>query len=114
MASYSLLNALSGFEFDATKGMIGFSPVLKDKSFTSFWSLDSAWGTVEFTSKSIVLNVLYGTLPLREFRSAALDGKMIRKVRVDKLDCGFALHGRSLVLKKPVKIEAGKILRIQA
>ena len=92
--------------------MIGFSPVLKDESFTSFWSLDSAWGTVEFSAKSIVLNVLYGTLPLTEFRSAALDGKTIKKVQVDKLDSEFVLNGRSLVLSNPVKIEAGTKLKV--
>jgi len=112
MASYSLLNALSGFEFDATRGMIGFSPVSQGESFTCFWSLAAAWGTVQFAAKSIVLNVLYGTLPLREFRSAVLDGKTIRNVQVDKLDCEFALNGRSLVLSNPAKIVAGTKLKI--
>jgi hypothetical protein len=42
MASYALLNAFSGFEFDMTKGIIGFNPVFMNGfTFKSFWSLDS-------------------------------------------------------------------------
>lgn len=65
MASYALLNAFSGFEFDMVRGIIGFHPVCSHNGrFRCFWSLDSAWGEVEITPAAAVLRVLYGTLNL--------------------------------------------------
>lgn len=50
MASYALLNALSGFEFDMVRGMIGFDPVRMDgDTFRCFWSLDSGWGVLRLS-----------------------------------------------------------------
>jgi len=48
MASYALLNAFSGFEYNMVEGMIGFNPIeIKNGEFTCFWSLEPAWGLVE-------------------------------------------------------------------
>ena len=87
MASFALLPALSGFEFDMTRGMIGFSPKLKGKDFRCFWSVDGAWGTVHVTKAGIKVDVLYGSLELQLLRSsqfskcrkvkATVDGKVI-------------------------------------
>ena len=50
MASYALLNAFSGFEFNLPAGHIGFRPLrLVDGRFRCFWSLDPAWGEVLFS-----------------------------------------------------------------
>ncbi len=71
MASYALLNAFSGFEFDMVRGMVGFHPVSTHNGrFRCFWSLASAWGEVEITPAATVLRVFYGTLGLN---SIALD-----------------------------------------
>jgi hypothetical protein len=73
MASYSLLNAFSGFSFDLTKGEIGFDPpggLRQPLKF--FWSLGSAWGTVKISAESICLQVLYGELRLRRLRLPAI------------------------------------------
>jgi len=46
MASYALLNAFSGFEFDMTRGHVGFAPLAKpDEPFRCFFCLDAGWGT---------------------------------------------------------------------
>ena len=108
MASYALLNALSGFEFDATKGMIGFSPVVNSQSFTTFWSLDSAWGTVRFSGTAIILNVLYGALKISEFHSKVLERKQVRRVKAKAAVCEFDQQSGSIKLRKPVKINAGE------
>jgi uncharacterized protein (DUF608 family) len=113
MASYALLNALSGFEFDATRGMIGFSPVLEAPAFSSFWSLDSGWGVVSFAGGSIRLDVLYGNLTVREFRSAVLDKAKIKGVTAGVRACEFVHQGGVLQLKKPAKITAGQKLEIR-
>jgi uncharacterized protein (DUF608 family) len=108
MSSYSLLNALSGFEFDATRGMIGFSPVVKGSSFTAFWSLDAAWGTVQFAGRSIVLNVLYGCLKLDEFRSKRLAQVQVRGVKAGARTCGFVQKGNLVRLRSSARIAAGQ------
>ena len=112
MASYSLLNALSGFEFDATRGMIGFSPAIQSDSFTSFWSLDAAWGTVHFTATSIVLKVLHGRLMLGEFRSKRLVQACVKSVRVGSRTCAYALADNAVRLKSSAVVAVGKILEI--
>ncbi len=112
MASYSLLNALSGFEFDATQGMIGFSPAVESPSFTSFWSLDAAWGTVHFAKNSIVLKVLYGRLILREFRSTRLAQAKVRTVKMAARPCGFVQESHVFRLQSSVGIAAGQRLEI--
>ncbi len=113
MASFSLLNALAGFEFDATRGMIGFSPVakmLEAPMFTTFWALDSGWGTATFAGGSIRLDVLYGKLDLREFRSAAL--KSARSVSAGGRACQFEAGEGILRFSQPVAIHAGEPLEI--
>ena len=112
MASYSLLNALSGFEFDATKGMIGFSPVLKGASFTAFWALEAAWGTVHFSGHSIVVQVLYGRLKLDEFRSSRLKQVQVKSVKIGSRQCAFVLANQSLRFRSTVVVAAGKRLEM--
>ena len=68
MASYSLLNAFSGFAFDQVEQSIGFHPASEGK-FRSFWSLNSAWGEVEMEDAVITLSVVRGELSLRKFSS---------------------------------------------
>ena len=111
MASYSLLNALSGFEFDATKDMIGFSPCTDETSFSAFWSLDSGWGTVEFAKGRISINVLYGSLAIAEFRSRRI--AKAKSARLDGKELPFASDKGRLEFKKTATVKAGKTLEIK-
>jgi uncharacterized protein (DUF608 family) len=66
MASYGLLNAFSGFEFDMTRGHLGFQPVQKPGGrFKCFWSVGSGWGEVDLQADRASLRVLQGALTLR-------------------------------------------------
>jgi uncharacterized protein (DUF608 family) len=64
MSSYGLLIALSGFVFDAGKAMIGFDPKIHAENFTTFWSLDGAWGLYRQTRRKSEIRVLWGNLRL--------------------------------------------------
>ena len=64
MASYGLLNSLSGFSFDLCKGHIVFSPLMNNKDFQSFWSLGSCWGNFKQNSDEAKFELLYGELAL--------------------------------------------------
>ena len=45
MASYALLNAFSGLEFDMASGHLGFRPITQPgEPFKCVWSLGPAWG----------------------------------------------------------------------
>ena len=72
MAAYALLNAFSGFEFDRTRGMIGFAPARLPRAgtaaFVCFWALDGAWGRVTVTGDTLRLEVLAGRLEIAELR----------------------------------------------
>ncbi|MFA5203248.1 MAG: GH116 family glycosyl-hydrolase [Lentisphaeria bacterium] len=75
MAAYALLNACSGFEFDRTRGMIGFAPARLPRAgtaaFACFWALDGAWGRVTVTGDTLRLEVLAGRLEVAELRLPA-------------------------------------------
>jgi len=72
MASWSLLHALSGFQWDARRGMLEFSPVWSPDRFRCFWSGAAAWG--EYHQRlgrnrlRARLEVLWGELTLERFR----------------------------------------------
>jgi non-lysosomal glucosylceramidase len=51
MASWALLPALSGFEYDGVSHRISFKPVLSKNDFSTFWSCGSGWG--EYSQKWI-------------------------------------------------------------
>jgi hypothetical protein len=68
MASYALLNASSGFEFDMVQKKLGFNPIRLEEAFRSLWSLDAAWGEVEITKNTISLQVHGGELSLKTLK----------------------------------------------
>lgn len=113
MASYALLLAFSGFEYDMTKKSIGFHPIAETEFFSCFWSLDSGWGTFERKDGRIEFRVLYGelelvslNLPFLQNQNACrpfLDGSEIRNANVQ--------HGR-IAFSESVKLQAGQTLAI--
>ena len=72
MASYTLLIALSGFQFDMRKRMIGFFPVRAEadlgKPYSCFFSIHTGWGTLNIEGNQVAIQILYGELALREVR----------------------------------------------
>ncbi len=110
MASYALLNAFSGFEFDMVKKHIGFSPLpYKGKVFRSFWSLNSAWGSFEQRAGSITFRVLYGNLELESF--AMNLGKNI-SITLKGRHILFEFSKGVIRFSEPVSIRAGEAIRI--
>ncbi len=73
MASYALLNALSGFSFDMAAGRIGFKPASAlcppvTQEFRCFWSLDGGWGVFSQGLAEASLQLRQGRLVLRELQ----------------------------------------------
>ena len=111
MASYALLNAFSGFQFDMVRKEIGFRPVrMVDGRFRCFWSLDSGWGEFELTPDRAEASVLHGHLDL-----AALtlpEGRSVASVRVDDAAVHFTSEAGKLRLGDGVRLSAGASMTV--
>ena len=83
MASFALLNILSGFEFDMPNNYIGFNPKTDSDNFSFFWSIETGWGSFIKNGKKITLEIAEGFLELeclgikfaQGVKKAAFDGK---------------------------------------
>lgn len=64
MAAFAMLQAYSGFRYDMTRGMIGFSPKING-DFRCFWSLGNAWGMFERVGNVSEIRLLHGSLLLK-------------------------------------------------
>ena len=64
MASWALLLALSGFQYDGASGFIAFSPRINKDHFFTFWSSGSGWGSFELKANELKLKVEEGSLKL--------------------------------------------------
>jgi len=111
MASYALLPALSGFQFDLTRDHIGFAPVSEGREFRCLWSLDSAWGTYERSDHQITLRVEGGQLTLRSLGDSLFTaGARITMQGVDA-EARVDEIGR-VVFSAPLTIDADQALTI--
>jgi hypothetical protein len=78
MASYALILTYSGFTYNMVENMIGFEPINPKDVYSTFWSVGEGWGTFDITNQDATLNLLYGTLQLKQFKlpsSIAVSGK---------------------------------------
>ena len=111
MASYSLLNAFSGFSFDRVKGYVGFRPIETDLStFRCFWSLEGAWGEIELGATSAELRVLSGSLDLAEIALPLVP--QVVSLGDQKID--FRIENGRILLERNVRLEKDRSLRIEA
>lgn len=114
MASYALLNAFSGFEFDMVKGMIGFNPVIMPETgFKYFWSLDSGWGVFEKASGFMALKVLYGELKIKHIRVPTDTGKAVNSVEISGSPVSFKYSDGSIILDSYAAITLGNAIIIK-
>ena len=105
MASYALLNAFSGFQFDMGRGLVGFDPVRPhDGKFRCFWSLDSGWGLFEMRPGKVELQVLHGSLELRALDLPFLRGRKVTKVTLGASKLGFHTDRGKVELARPARI----------
>lgn len=70
LASWSVLQALSGFDYDGRSKVLKFAPAIAQEDFQSFWSTSDAWGTVAIRPNETILKVLHGQLQIKEFQTA--------------------------------------------
>lgn len=114
MASYGLLNALSGFEFDMTRGHIGFHPAqMPNGCFRCFWSLASGWGKIDICAGGASLFVLHGTLALKSVELNLSRDSLGVSVTLGRSHVSARRDGNTIHFDKAVTIPAGRVLQIK-
>jgi len=113
MASYALLNAFSGFQFDMVNGGLGFQPVQpRNGEFRTFWSLDSGWGQFHMTPQRSSLEVLYGSLTLRSLQLPFLADATVSAITLDGEPIAFQKQNGAISLPAKTEIQAGQTLQL--
>ena len=111
MASYGLLNALSGLEYDTAKFHLGFSPRSVDPEFRCFWALHRSWGLVDFElGKRIAINLVSGMLTLKTFGSQVLKTSKVVAVRSGNRNFEFFQLGDRLTFAVACELQQGEEL----
>lgn len=113
MASYGLLLALSGFEYDMVRGHIGFSPKWQAQDFRCFWSLNDGWGEFRCSDEQMELEVLMGELSLSSFGSGLLVGRVVKNVWIGGKSVSFEQSEGNLIWKEKIVIGPQTILVLQ-
>ncbi len=102
MASYALLLAYSGFEYDMHNKGIGFNPKVGG-DFSCFWSLDSGWGKVEISDNAILINVLYGQLELNTLMLPK--EQTVKKVVCDDVSENFTAKSNNVLFENTLNVK---------
>lgn len=110
MASYSVLLALSGFEFDMTRKHMGFAPKINREQFCTFWALDDVWGQYDQDERGASLKVLYGQTELRSFSA---DAKVVKSVSLNGVSLPFGMNGTKIELETAATILRDDCLRVE-
>lgn len=114
MASYSLLLAFSGFEYDLTRGVLGFHPVKLSDSYRTFWSVDSGWGTFLVEQDEVKLLVEYGELTLQQLCVPFLRDRLISQVSIGDKVYDVSAKDGCILFPQQTLIEQGASLIIRS
>ena len=112
MASYALLLAISGFEYDMTEGYVGFKPRVDARSFRSFWCLHSGWGSVSRENGQVRLTVLHGVLNLRRFHCDLPEGSGVSGVQVRGTPVPYEAKAGTVYFEPEVSLSEGDTLEL--
>ena len=109
MASFALLPIFSGFEYDMTRGHIGFSPIVEG-DFNSLWSVGGSWGEFSLNGSESKVCVKGNAIALSSFK--VLGGKNAKTVEVDTEAVEFTLDGDVIGFGKR-KIEKSLVVKFK-
>ena len=110
MASWSILLALSGFEYDGVQHMIRFEPKLNEDNFSTFWSCGTAWGNYWQSTGSAGIEVLYGSLKLN---SIQIPIGSVNFVSLNDNQIQIKKEDQMIIFEEQVTVNQGDILRLE-
>lgn len=109
LASWAVLPALSGFEYDGVNKSIRFSPVMNKNDFRTFWITGDAWGNFEENDHSASLRVDFGSLTLSEIQLPDHNVSSVRKndedISFETRPTGVIQFNNELILQKDESIK---------
>ncbi len=123
MSSYSILLALSGFQYSAPENRMVFAPKLNAKKFRTFFSVGSAWGTYsqEINAKSFRSRIAIqeGRLKLKSLGiGEAISPRKVTSIQVEAGERRVAAEiepsgsGALILFEKPVLVDGNSALVI--
>ncbi|MFQ6070377.1 MAG: GH116 family glycosyl hydrolase [Candidatus Aminicenantales bacterium] len=84
MASWAVLLALSGYHYDGIVHSLSFSPRIRKKDFSTFWSAGTGWGNFRIRGRNVLLKVAYGNLRLSSLGlSSGLNFRRLRSIKLN-------------------------------
>ena len=124
MSSWSLLLALSGYDYSAPNKLICFAPKINENGFKTFWSTGSGWGLfsqkIKKQTMTCKLKVAFGKLEIQTLQLEWMKDKSSTTV-LRKAACGGNQLQATLIVKEdvltisfeePVLVKAGDALRV--
>jgi hypothetical protein len=113
MASWGAMIVLAGFTYDATRGYIGFDPMVRDgDTFASFWSGGNAYGTVELSKGQLKVSVMGGGLDLSSLGLPKGTGA-VKGAAINRRALPFRASD-GVVWFESARLNAGDVLEIAA
>ena len=112
MASYGLLNALSGFTFDKEEGYLGFSPKIHQDNFKCFWALDGVWGMYHQNNKKSTIEVLYGKISLKKLKLQILKDLNSVDIKMNDILIKVKVNECEINLPNKIELNVGDFLEI--
>lgn len=112
LASYALLHAWAGIQFDLTRGALAFRPVRAPRgTFRTFWCLGTAWGVFHLRRDTAELHVLHGGLTLQRLGVPLAAGTAT--VRLGTRAVPARREATWIAFDEPVRLQAGDVLRVR-
>lgn len=108
---YSLINASNGFEYDSQNSFICFNPLMdfaKDGTYKGFFCVDTGFGYVERGIDYIEINMVYGSISVKDFKVP----KLPRMVLYGGRNWKFVANKNVAELDSTLKITPDKKLTV--
>lgn len=114
MASWAVLLALSGFQYDGIAQSMAFAPAINAENFQVFWSCGTGWGTFSMNNATASLRVQFGKVELQKF---SLKSKSkIETIQIAETSIPFKSRKEddfiSIHFKNSIQIQAGAALTV--
>ncbi len=121
MASWALLLALSGYEYDGRDFTIGFKPKLASSNFRCFFSTDSGWGRfaqeISKSSFKATIESFYGKVKIKNIRldvPKRFIGEFSVRLISEASQLLDAVLDKDIIrLKETLELEEGNIIEIE-
>jgi non-lysosomal glucosylceramidase len=116
MSSWTLLEAASGYRYNAATAEIGFAPVIDGAGFRAPFVARDGWGTFSQTNGDASIEIRHGSLTLNRLRLRAPDA--LREVSVtvagDARSATLSTDGNDVVITFPDPLTIGTGQRLSA